>query len=62
LTLGEKLEQHDRDQEAYDNYQELLQEATGYPGRTSIYQKLLAAGAEGSTNRTTWPGTKLLIR
>jgi uncharacterized protein (TIGR03790 family) len=41
LTLGEKLEQQDRDQEAYDNYQKLLQEALGYPGRTSIYQKLL---------------------
>ena len=41
LTLGEKLEQQDRDQEAYDNYQKLLQEAPGYPGRTSIYQKLL---------------------
>jgi tetratricopeptide (TPR) repeat protein len=42
LTLGEKLEQHDQDQEAYDNYQELLQEATDYPGKISIYQKLLA--------------------
>jgi tetratricopeptide (TPR) repeat protein len=42
LTLGEKLEQHDQDQEAYDNYQKLLQEATDYPGKISIYQKLLA--------------------
>ncbi len=42
LTLGEKLEEHDQDQEAYDNYQKLLQEATDYPGKISIYQKLLA--------------------
>jgi hypothetical protein len=42
LTLGEKLEQQNREQEAYDNYQKLLQESPDYPGRTSIYQKLLA--------------------
>jgi uncharacterized protein (TIGR03790 family) len=41
LTLGEKLEQHDQNQEAYDNYEKLLQEAPDYPGRISIYQKLL---------------------
>jgi hypothetical protein len=42
LTLGDKLEQQDRDQEAYDNYQKLLQESPDYPGRISIYQKLLS--------------------
>ncbi len=42
LTLGGKLEDQNRDQEAYDNYQQLLQESPDYPGRTIIYQKLLA--------------------
>jgi uncharacterized protein (TIGR03790 family) len=42
LTLGDQLEQQGRDQEAYDNYQALLREAPDYPGRTMIYQKLLA--------------------
>jgi uncharacterized protein (TIGR03790 family) len=42
LTLGEKLEAADQDQDAYDDYQKLLQESPDYPGRTSIYQKLLA--------------------
>ncbi len=42
LTLGAKLEQQDRDQEAYDNYHMLLQESSDYPGRISIYQKLLS--------------------
>jgi uncharacterized protein (TIGR03790 family) len=42
LTLGEKLEQQNQAQEAYDNYQQLLQESADYPGRPSIYQKLLA--------------------
>jgi len=42
LTLGGKLEEQDQNQEAYDNYQKLLQEAPDYPGRISIYQKLLA--------------------
>ncbi len=42
LTLGDELEQQDQKQEAYDNYQKLLQEAPDYPGRISIYQKLLA--------------------
>jgi len=41
LTLGQRLEQQNQDQEAYDNYQKLLQESPDYPGRTSIYQKLL---------------------
>jgi len=42
LTLGEKLEAQAQDQAAYDNYQKLLQESPDYPGRMSIYQKLLA--------------------
>ncbi len=41
LTLGEKLEAANRDKEAYDDYQKLLQESPDYPGRTAIYQKLL---------------------
>ena len=42
LTLGGKLEDQNRDQEAYDNYQQLLQESPDYPGKVIIYQKLLA--------------------
>ncbi|HUA68684.1 MAG TPA: TIGR03790 family protein [Candidatus Saccharimonadales bacterium] len=42
LTLGERLEQQNQDSEAYNDYQKLLQESPDYPGRTSIYQKLLA--------------------
>ena len=42
LTLGGKLEDQNRDQEAYDNYQQLLQESPDYPGKMIIYQKLLA--------------------
>jgi tetratricopeptide (TPR) repeat protein len=42
LTLGEKLEEQNRNQEAYDNYQNLLRESPDYPGRISIYQKLLS--------------------
>jgi uncharacterized protein (TIGR03790 family) len=42
LTLGEKLELQNRNQEAYDNYQNLLRESPDYPGRISIYQKLLS--------------------
>jgi len=42
LMLGDKLEAQNRNQEAYDDYQQLLQESTDYPGRTIIYQKLLA--------------------
>ena len=41
LTLGDKLEDQNRDQEAYDNYQQLLQESPDYPGKMIIYQKLL---------------------
>jgi uncharacterized protein (TIGR03790 family) len=42
LTLGKRLEQQNQNQAAYDNYQKLLRESPDYPGRTSIYQKLLA--------------------
>ena len=41
LTLGEKLEQQNQNQEAYDDYQTLLRESPEYPGRPMIYQKLL---------------------
>jgi hypothetical protein len=41
LTLGEKLEAQLQDQQAYDNYEQLLSESTDYPGRKVIYQKLL---------------------
>jgi len=42
LVLGDRLEQQGRDQEAYDDYQALLRESPDYPGRTAVYQKLLA--------------------
>ena len=42
LTLGEKLEQQNRNQEAYDTYQNLLRESPDYPGRIPTYQKLLS--------------------
>ena len=42
LTLGGKLELQNQDPEAYDNYQKLLAESPDYPGRISIYQKLLS--------------------
>ncbi len=41
LTLSSKLEDQNRDQEAYDDCQQLLQESPDYPGRMIIYQKLL---------------------
>jgi len=41
LTLGEKLMAQERDQEAYDNYQKLLQEMPDYPGKLVVYQRLL---------------------
>jgi uncharacterized protein (TIGR03790 family) len=42
LTLGQKLEEQNQDQQAYDNYEKLLSESPDYPGRTNIYRKLLA--------------------
>jgi tetratricopeptide (TPR) repeat protein len=42
LTLGGKLEEQNQDREAYDNYESLLRESPDYPGRISIYRKLLA--------------------
>jgi hypothetical protein len=41
LTLGERLMAQDRDQEAYDNYQKLLEESPDYPGKLTVYQHLL---------------------
>jgi uncharacterized protein (TIGR03790 family) len=46
LTLGEKLEQQKLDPETYDNYQNLLRESPDYPGRVSIYRKLLSLARE----------------
>jgi uncharacterized protein (TIGR03790 family) len=46
LTLGEKLEQQKLDPETYDNYQNLLRESPDYPGKVSIYRKLLALARE----------------
>jgi uncharacterized protein (TIGR03790 family) len=42
LTLGGKLEEQNQDREAYNNYESLLRESPDYPGRISIYRKLLA--------------------
>ena len=42
LTLGDRLEQQGRNQQAYDDYQALLRESPEYPGRMMIYHKLLA--------------------
>ena len=41
LTLAEKLPALDREQEAYEDYQKLLQEFPNYPDKLSIYRKLL---------------------
>ena len=41
LTLGEKLLALDRQQEAYEDYQKLLQEFPDYPDKLAIYRKLL---------------------
>jgi uncharacterized protein (TIGR03790 family) len=41
LTLGERLAALNRDQDAYDNYMQLLKENPDYPGKTDIYQRLL---------------------
>jgi len=42
LALGDKLEEQNQDQQAYDNYEKLLSESPDYPGRMNIYRKLLA--------------------
>jgi uncharacterized protein (TIGR03790 family) len=42
LTLGKKLEEQGQDQDAFNNYETLLQESPNYPGKISIYQELLA--------------------
>jgi len=41
LTLGEKLAGLDRLDEAYEDYQKLLQEAPDYPDKPAIYRRLL---------------------
>ncbi len=41
LTLGEKLMALERDQEAYEDYQKLLEEFPDYPGKLTVYQRLL---------------------
>jgi tetratricopeptide (TPR) repeat protein len=42
LALGAKLEEQNQDQDACHNYESLLQESPDYPGKTIIYQRLLA--------------------
>ena len=42
LTLAEKLPALDRQQEAYEDYQKLLQEFPNYPDKLAICRKLLA--------------------
>jgi tetratricopeptide (TPR) repeat protein len=41
LTLGEKLTALNRDEDAYVNYQKLLEESPDYADTLSIYRKLL---------------------
>jgi hypothetical protein len=41
LTLAEKLIALDRQQEAYEHYQQLLREFPGYPDKLTLYRKLL---------------------
>jgi tetratricopeptide (TPR) repeat protein len=41
LTLGQKLAALDRQEEAYEDYQKLLQEAPDYPDKPAIYRRLL---------------------
>ena len=41
LTLGAKLLEQSRDEEAYDNYQKLLAESPDYPDAPAILTKLL---------------------
>ena len=42
LTLGDKLEQQDQDQDAYDDYKNCSRNRRIIPAERSIYQKLLA--------------------
>jgi tetratricopeptide (TPR) repeat protein len=42
LTLAEKLATLERQQEAYEDYQKLLQEFPDYPDKLAICRKLLA--------------------
>jgi len=41
LTLGEKLLAANRDSEAYENFQKLLEESPGYPDKLEILHRLL---------------------
>lgn len=42
LTLGEKLSALNREEEAYANYQKLIEESPDYPDKAAIYQKLVS--------------------
>ena len=42
MTVGEKLVELDRNPEAYENYQQILQEVPDYSDKLSIYRRLLA--------------------
>jgi uncharacterized protein (TIGR03790 family) len=60
LTLGEKLLAANRDAEAEDNYQKLLEESPDYPGKASLLEKLAAlkqkpGNSSGATNAPVKP-------
>jgi predicted negative regulator of RcsB-dependent stress response len=44
LTLGEKLTELKRDQEAYTDYQQLLKEAPAYPGKAMVESRISELG------------------
>ena len=44
LTLGEKLAELKREQEAYNDYQQLLKEAPAYPGKAMVETRISELG------------------
>ena len=44
LTVGEKLTELKRDQEAYTDYQQLLKEAPAYPGKAAVESRISELG------------------
>jgi len=56
LTLGEKLQEQNRGNEAVDDYKTLLEESPDYPGKNSIEEKLKTPGQKsGGTNAPAKP-------
>ena len=56
LTLGEKFQAQDRDAEAVENYQKLLDEAPNYPGKDTITRKMATLQPPvAGTNTVTQP-------